>query len=269
MERQTLLQLFSPLLVKLTKLELYHDKIHYGEVPDDIYLINEIEKEIFNYPPKDSIQLIENCLIRIEQLKEKGESIVSIVSVDDYNIDMGEYIPASEQKTNETTKELYDAISTELNLFEFKLILIKELLITNQSFGQESALSPNMLEIDKEEKLPKPISGPNETPLDRYQTALLFHYLIDRKIILQYSASAMGRLVGMLTGHSPNTLEKKGFGAIAAIMSDNPEAVNKKESKGIKHHNLNKVKSELTQIIKDIDTEISRQAKLAQKSNPL
>jgi hypothetical protein len=265
MDRPTLLQVFSPLLSKLNKLECYTDTIRYGNIPDDYYLLNEIEKEVFNYPPKDSILLIENCLSKIEQLKEKGESIINFVSVDDYNIDFGEYLPASEQKTNETKKELFAAVSTELNLFELKLIQLKELLITNQNFGQESVQSRNMLEIDNEEKLPKPISGPNETPLDRYQTALLFHYLIDRKIILQYSASAMGRLVGALTGHSPNTLEKKGFGAIAAIKSDHSEAVNKNESKGIKSYNLKKVKSELTQIIKDIDTEISRQEKLSQK----
>lgn len=268
MDRPTLLQVFAPLLTKLNKLEFYHDTIRYGEVPDDYYLLSDIEKEVFNYPPKDSIQLIENCLSKIEQLKEKGESIVSIVSVDDYNIDVGEYMPANEQKTNETKKELYSAISTELNLFELKLILIKELLITNQDIGQESGSSDNKLEISNSQKLPKAISSPIETPLDRYQTALLFHYLIDRKVILQYSDTALGTLVGLLTGHSSNTLAKKGFGALAAIKADHQEAVNRDESKGVRSYNLNKVKSELVEIIKDIDKEISRQEKLTQKSNP-
>ena len=265
MERPTLLQVFAPLLTKLNKLEFYHDTIRYGEVPDDYYLLNEIEKEVFNYSPKDSILLIENCLSKIEQLKEKGESIISPVSVDDYNIDVGDYMPANEQKTNETKKELYSAISTELMIFEFKLILLKELLITNQNFGQEPGISENNLELSSEQKLPKPILGAIETPLDRYQTALLFHYLIDRKIILHYSDTALGTIVGLLTGHSPNTLTKKGFGAISAIKSDHPDAVNKDESKEIKNYNLNKVKSQLVQIIKDIDTEVSRQEKLAQK----
>lgn len=265
MDRRTLLEVFSPLLSKLNKLECYTDTIRYGNIPDDFNLLSEIEKEVFNYPPKDTILLIENCLLKIEQLKEMGESIISLVSVEDYNIDAGEYLPASEQKTNETKKELFAAISTELNLFELKLILLKELLFTNQNIGHQSAKSSNMLDIDNDERLPKPISSTNETPLDRYQTALLFHYLVDRKIVLQYSATAMGKLIGMLTGHSPNTLEKKGFGAIAAIKSDHPEAVNKNESKGIRSYNLNKVKTELTQIIKDIDNEISRQEKLSQK----
>lgn len=265
MDRPTLLEVFSPLLSKLNKLECYTDTIRYGNIPDDFNLLNDIEKEVFNYPPKDSILIIENCLSKIEQLKEKGEAIISFVSVDDYNIDVGEYLPASKQKTDETKKELFAAISTELNLFELKLVLLKELLITNQSFGQESAQAGNMLDVDNEEKLPKSITGPNETPLDRYQTALLFHYLKERKIILQYSAVALGKLVGLLTGHSSNTLTKKGFGAIANIQSDKPDSVNKNESKGIRNYNLNKVKSELTQIIKDIDSEISRQEKLSQK----
>lgn len=269
MDNPTLLQVFSPLLAKLTKLELYHDTIRYGEVPDDIYLISGIEKEVFNYPPEESIALIKNCLLQIEKLKEQGEGIVNAVSVDEYNSELDKYVPANEVRKLETKKELYAAINIELNLFEFKLSMLKDILFTNLQIGEGLHNdTEGKLEIDPNKKLPPPLSSAKNTPLDRYQTALLFHYLIERKIILEYSDMALGTLVGFLTGHSPNTLSKKGFGAIGRIQSDNPDAVNKEESKGIKNYNLTKVKTELESIIKEIDKEISRQNGLIRKSNP-
>lgn len=266
MDRPTLLQVFSPLLAKLAKLELYHDTIRYSEVPDDIHLMHEIEKEVFNYPPKDAIALIENCLLQIERLIRQGEAIVSTVTVVEYNDELGEFLPTDEKRSLETKNELYTAINAELNLFEFKLSMLKEILSMNLRIGLGSNSDINgELEIDLTKKLPKRLSKTNESPLDRYQTALLFHYLLERNIILRYSQEAMGQLVSHLTGHSPNTLSKLGFGAIGRIQSDSPEAVNKVESKGINNYNLNKVKTELESIITEIDKEITRQIGLSKK----
>lgn len=264
MEKLTLLQLFAPLLSKLEKLEFYRETILYGEIPDDSYIMGEIEKEIFNYPPKDSVSIIENCLSKIEILRERGESIVEYVLIDVYEDRADGYVPANELQNAETKKELFSQVSFELNLFELKLIGLKETLLKNLSFDGITD-TENKLEIDTKKKIPDRIRDVMDTPLDRYQTALLFHYLKDRKIVLPYSDTALGMLVSRLTGHSENTLAKHCFGAIANIKSDNPKSVNKIDSKGIANYNLNKVKTELEIILEEINNEIDRQNRVSKK----
>lgn len=259
------MQLFGPLLTKLSKLEFLHDTFRYGEIPDDSLLVSELLKDVFNYPSIDVIKLIESCQTKIDEIRERGESIVSLISVEEYDFDVKEYLPVNEQKKIETKKELYSTIVTELNIFELELLLIKELLINNQNIGINSDSSIGGLELDSQQKLPKPIQSPKITSLDRYQTALLFHYLKEENLILPYSDVALGKLVGLLSGHSSNTLSKNGFGAINYVKSDHPEAVNKVESKGIKNYNLNKVKTKLQAIIREIEEEITRQNRLSRK----
>lgn len=268
MEKPTLLQIFAPLLARLSKLELYHDEIRYGEVPDYMNIISAIEQSVFNYSPLEAIELIDNCLAQIEKLIEQGESIIETVSFIEYNILADDYLPVTQEKEKEAKRELFSAIKTELYLFEYKLSLIKEILWTNRNIGMSAEYTIRYkIEIDSKTKLPLPIPQTlkGKNPLDRYQTALLFNYLKERKIILEYSATALGTLTGLLTGHSPNTLEKKGFGAIENIKADHPESINKVESKGIQNYNLNKIRAELELIIKEIDKDIEYQNKLLKK----
>lgn len=265
MDRLTLLQVFSPLLTKLTKLELYHDTIRYSEVPCDFDLINGIEKGIFNYPPKDAIALIDKCLSLIEPLKEKGEEIVALVSVEMYYDELGDYGPATESKVKETKEQLFKSISSELMFFEYKLNNLKEVLTDILASSDEAQGKTLELNIARRTPLPEyKEKGRKIETLDIYQSALFFQYLKETGIILPYDPNSLAKFIAHLTGHSEQNVRTcKGFSVIDQIKSD--KAGNAVEMKGHPNYNLTKIKTALLEIIAEVDSEITRQNARMQK----
>lgn len=264
-ERPTLLQLFSPLLAKLTKLELYHDTTRYGEAPDDVNLVSNLTDDVFRYPPEETMQLIDKCLSFIEPLRAKGEDIVSSVSVDEYNDELGKYLPASDSKTEQTKDELFKAIVAELEIFEYELLHLRDVLnriIEGKSKVQDTSPS---LELPIATKLPDfQIQGKKINTLDIYQSALLFHYLKEAGIVLSYHPNSLSKFVSHLTGHSEQNLRtKSGFGVIDHIKSG--QVGNHEKCKENPQHNLIRVKEELSKIVTAVTAEIDNQKSKTQK----
>ena len=91
---------------------------------------------------------------------------------------------------------------------------------------------------------------PKATRLDKYQSAILFHYLKEQKVIINYDASTLAKLIHFLTGHSANTLRTEAIGRIHDIQIE--------DLKGTKGHNLIVVKNLLENIITEMNKFIQK-----------
>lgn len=91
--------------------------------------------------------------------------------------------------------------------------------------------------------------------LDRYQSALFFHYLKEIKIILPYEDTSLARLVYYLTGHSEQNLRTKGFAYIKRIKEDKEKNQNYKDTPNYNLTAINTVVKEILSMVdKDIET---------------
>ena len=112
-------------------------------------------------------------------------------------------------------------------------------------------LSPD-INLDSLKKIKK-LS--QETFFTKDQTAILFHYLMEKNIIFPFDDQSISRLVSILTGYSENSLRQKAFGHIYDIMNHIPHTLKKK---GKSSTNLQIVRDALQSLVDEINEEIEK-----------
>lgn len=250
MNMQTLSQVFSTLMSRLTTLEFYDETIDYDYgVPVFTYSLKDIETVIFNYPPKEAIKWVDICLSKILSIQNQKESVIDAITVEKYNSELGEHILATSKQKAEIKKLLYESIQTELLFYQTKLSILRESLELNTILESNSkGKNKQYYSID-----------PDKLVLDMRQFALLFDYLRKNKVIQPLSNDRLASYLSLLTGFESKIRTTRGLGAIPKIKSDN---VVRKTKKGeTEHYNLKTVKQLLQKIINQIDSDIKAENK--------
>lgn len=100
------------------------------------------------------------------------------------------------------------------------------------------------------------IKGKDKTAaLDKYQTALLFHYLKEKEAIIDLVDKDLAHVLSRLTPHSEQNLRTEGLYSIKFIKGDHPDYRNKTFTEP--NRNLTQVRVLLQNIIDDIDSQIA------------
>lgn len=243
----TLTEVFGDLTARLDQLEFYHETIRADFPPLLNYsMIDEIGSQIYKYPTKDVLKIVEKAITRVTQLISKGEAIVTgvAIEVEDEIYDGTKVAPV--QTTKKAKGQLYESIRMQLMLFQKKLLIMKESLLLNQS------VSDTGIKKGRDFTIPT-----DELSLDEFQCALLFNYLRERKVIQPLTNTALAGYVSLLTGHSAKQIRaKKGFSSIEKIMAD--QLVNKTKKGETVSYNLKTVKQVLQNVLAEVDREIKR-----------
>lgn len=244
--QKTLSEVFGTLTARLDHLEFYHETILYNNLPFPNYsLIDEIGSQIYEYPTKETLKIVENSISRIQKLQIRGDNIVLGVAVD-IEDEIFETRVANEQQTKKAKEQLYEIIRLQLMYFERKLSIMKDSLLLNLSISTSkiNKYSPHLM-------------TPEELTLDERQCVLLFDYLRNKKIIQRLPNSTLSTYISLLTGHSESKMRTtKGFTAINSIKADKVVAKGKKGE--TVSYNLKAVKKSLQEIIKEINIEIEQ-----------
>jgi hypothetical protein len=248
--KKPITEVFAKLLARLSELSLYHATVNYDALPEVNYkLIDEIGSQIFEYSTSEALKFIDFALTKIQHLQAEEEEIVAAVNVDIEHDIYGTML-ANEVQTETAKKQLYEDIRVQLMYFSRKLSIIKESLLLNLSLK-----TPSKKEVEKIVIIPT-----DELLLDMRQSALLFYYLKEAKVIQPHVNDKLSIYISLLTGFSEQKLRTtKGLGSIPNIMSDKNVVIKKK--KDTPHFNLNSVKNALQKIIKDVEFEIAERSK--------
>jgi len=81
------------------------------------------------------------------------------------------------------------------------------------------------------------------------QSTILFHYLREEELTINYNDSSLSKFIHYLTGHSEQNIRTKGLGQIYHLVNDS--------KKGVDFYDLKQVKQHLENIIKNIDDTIN------------
>lgn len=249
METLPLSQVFSKLTERLTVLEFFTIVIYNGDIPVPSHSISEIESQIFNYPTDEALKWINEYLKKVEKLIKLDESIVSAVSVEDYDEIAQEYITSNNTRKTKVKRELYESVRIELQVYEEKLNNLKTSLLLNAALENETKRTKNK----NYNNIP-----PSELKLDMRQFALLFNYLREHKIIQYLPNEQLAPLLSHLTGFESKIRTTRGLGAISAIKTDKEVSVRKKGT--TEHYNLKTVKQALLDIITEIEEDMKQKS---------
>jgi len=179
---------------------------------------------------------IENCIFQYIQLQFKV--VAQLVKYLDTQYDI--------------VKSLIPANKTIQESYEYQALIAK--VKDQEAALQQKIVQPPILALPENFNLPK--MNLKAERLDVRQTALLFTYLKDSKVILNYHTNSLAEIVSALTGHSEQKIRTdEGFGMMQYIKQDNPNTKIKK-FKSVPNHNLVVLKSVLTEIIEELDKQM-------------
>lgn len=128
-------------------------------------------------------------------------------------------------------------------------------LLTNQTPDEIANLKLEfrpIFNINEDIKLSKYPNREIYKVLDKYQTALLFHYIMAKGIILDFNDKSLAKLISIMTPHSEQNIRTECLAYINQIIKDKTKDKNHPEP----NYNLNCVRRALQEIIEDIDREI-------------
>lgn len=251
-------ELFQPLHARLNKLLFYRDTVTRLTLePPHALSIEIILTEAKRVKVIDLIRNINSVLEKIERIKAMGFKVVSDVTVEELRPQFGEYFAADEEEENFVKEGLYQSIRYELNYYGNELTTLLDKL--NKTYSIDKNIPSELIKrFPAKTTFPKVPTG--EVILDKKQTALLFHFLVEASIILNFDKAPLARIAHICTGHSEQNLRTtEGFGVLEKIMKD--EVVNQKMKNG-KNYNLNTVKKALLHVIAIIDIEVNRMNKI-------
>lgn len=134
---------------------------------------------------------------------------------------------------------------------------------------KEECASSNVQQIKQVIQLPEGFSlfksSIRADKLDNYQIALLFHYLGEEKVFINYSDKSLAQLAHILTGHSKQNIRTdEGFGSIEYIINDHQRCKNQ-HYKDTPNYNLLTVKCLLEVILEKINAQIEANNKKRNK----
>jgi hypothetical protein len=251
-------EIFADLDRRLFELNDYRVSVYHKTKPDEDnseFYLKDIKDQIFNFNPSEAIPKIDAEIASLLELQDRGVAIIEKVKVE-----VGDWIQSDLTHTviQTTNGIIYEEISNELQSYIDTFSMLRSKIIQiNPHYGKDQVLTgsiPVVINIDGSFKLPEMVKDAGPVKLDIYQSALLFDYLRESRIIQNYSNASLAKILSVLTGHSEQNLRtNKGFGAIAYIKSDKEK--NKSAATG-DFYNLTQVKEALLEIISIIDAEI-------------
>lgn len=245
-------EIFHPLRTRLYKLEnsnVEHEDGIYDGIED--YCSRKIQPiltGIFAFDSKVSLKFIDNILTSIEQLEASASDIVKNVTGDYWGFNSDVVISSG----NNAKKEALRDIQSELAYYKDNLTKLKAQLLNNFSEDRKiETRTREEIELPEDFNLPKVKSG-SKVGFDKYQSAILFHYLKETGAIRMISDSSLSKIVSFLTGHSEQNIRQDGFGKIWDVLKD------KEKNKSITepNHNLIIVKNLLEGITLQLDSQI-------------
>ncbi len=205
------------------------------------YDISKIERNIYRFKT-EAIPRIDISIQELKELQSLGISILNKhVLFDEWFQPIS--ITAENVQNNELKRqEYYEKIQKEINFYITKLTELRNLQMppVDENINHKQTIT-----IGDDFKFPKLRTDYPEIPqtvLNKEQSALLFHYLMEKNIILPYDAKSISKIVSMLTGYSDETLRQNAFGHIHDIKN--------------KTSNLETLKTNLLALIQEIDKDL-------------
>jgi hypothetical protein len=250
-DNENINEIFTELNLYLQKVgNLYTREIDIEDLEDDDAIheiIESLTRKVLQRPSAEALNGIEIAINEIEELQNKEGSIMDNTRF--MTSENGVQVLIEGKEAVFYQNEFYNKYLIEFyflkgNLISLKHRIEKRLVLTIKR-GEE-------VESTQDDKVDNQVPLPTVI-LDRYQSALLFHYFTEIKLIRAHSKIKLGEIISILTGHSPNTTAKKALGPIDNVKKD--IAVNRDEKQG-KHYNLNKVRQALSTVIDLIDKDI-------------
>ena len=183
------------------------------------------------------------------QASLEGDTPVVSLDIDYINKD---YLPTYFNCINTAVNAFAEAIAPYVELYHANKIPTSapiHIVFPKEELKKEIIESLDLSGLDAEmEKKMKNL--PIAERLDKYQVAILFHFLNEQKVIINYPNTTLAKLLHYLTGHSEHNLRAEALGPIHFNME--------KEIQGYKGHNLNVVKMLLQDTIDKIDEYIQK-----------
>jgi len=243
---QNINEVFSDLdkRIDLLKAGLSIMEIDHSPNPNEKDFINEenlfskIERSII-YFKKEALPRIEHTIKELNEINDRGVSIIK----------SARYFSDPDIDNEELKQEAYNNIKSEIDFY------LKGLQELKASLEIEGLDQPEKYTISLSEdfKFPKKQILPKiDLALSRSQSALLFHYLMKKNMILNYDATSISKIISLLTGYPFESIRQKDFGHLHDIKKNVPtepkRPVNTKT-------NLEILKQALLTVIQEIDEE--------------
>jgi hypothetical protein len=191
-----------------------------------LYEISELLEEI----KKSSI----DSLIRFTEYEGFEAASLGFMDLNGIEVEIFEQTELSQKEKKLFVKKL----ENEITYYENQLNGFKH---------QNNSTTSSIIELPKDfqhKDIPK---DGLPTNLDKYQAALLFHYLREKGVIIKYDDTSLSKLVFYLTGHSAQNI-RTALGSIYNVQKDTV----KNKTKNEKLHNLSEVKRVLNSILLSI-----------------
>jgi hypothetical protein len=245
---QTVEQVFHSLHTRLFNIE--QGKINkttrllWNQEDDEEYkadMIQYIVANVFYFPASSSLTEIDYCLKKMEGLNKNLPTIIETA-------DFGKLIIAG--SNDDEKAEAMKSIADELDFYTTKLKTVKVELASQLKGAAE--IRPSLkedapIELSRNIKF-KTVPDGHISKLDKYQSALLFHFLREKGAINNLSDIALAQIVSLLTGHSEQNIRQDALTKIWDVKTDKAKNRNNKDQ----YHNLNEITKLLESILSDI-----------------
>lgn len=255
------------LLLNVKDLDLVTDK--FGEANKKHY--NKFWEEISN----DFLEEIETNILGLDEaegrkyligIKRELEEYYNNRLAKKYGLHQGDSNWGEDYRLG-VADEFFRGVKNEITngIENFRKTFKSKSVADSKTRNQEekSILPDKLIKKDPEETIKR---------LDRFQTALLFHYLMKHGAALKHSNPDYSKIVHFLTGHSAQNMQRLGLTGLENVKKDrvadegDDHYVNKsnlareQKAKGkVKvNYNLNQVKKLLQDILKEVNDDIKK-----------